>query len=112
MNAQVDKFFAPVRELNALAVENVEKVIGIQMKYIEDSAKLGIESLKGAAAISDVDGLKDYLAKQAEVSCPVPSLSFRTRPERQQDSDGTGQELHQRSTEDHEGCLSDKLSIQ
>ena len=68
MNAQVDKFFAPVRELNALAVENVEKVIGIQMKYIEDSAKLGIESLKGAAAISDVDGLKDYLTKQAEVS--------------------------------------------
>jgi phasin family protein len=68
MNAQVNKFFAPVRELNALAVENVEKVIGIQMKYIEDSAKLGIESLKGAAAIDDVEGLRTYLTKQAEVS--------------------------------------------
>jgi phasin family protein len=68
MNAQVDKFFAPMRELNALAVENVEKVIGIQMKYIEDSAKLGIESMKGAAAISDVEGLKSYLTKQAELS--------------------------------------------
>ena len=68
MNAQVNKYFEPLRELNALAVENVEKIVGIQMKYIEDSAKLGIESMKGAAAISDVEGLKTYLTKQAEMS--------------------------------------------
>jgi len=57
-----------MRELNALAVENVEKVIGIQMKYIEDSTKLGIEAMKGAASVNDVEGLKSYLTKQAELS--------------------------------------------
>jgi len=68
MNTQVNKFFAPLRELNALAVENVEKLVGIQMKYIEDSAKVSIESMKGAAAISDMEGLKSYLTKQTEAN--------------------------------------------
>jgi len=68
MNAQVDKFIAPMRELNALAVENVEKVLDIQLKYIEDNAKAGIESLKSAAAVNDLEGFKSYLTKQVEVS--------------------------------------------
>jgi phasin family protein len=68
MNAQVDKFFAPMRELNALAVENVEKVLDLQLKYIEDNAKAGIESLKGAAAVNDMEGFKSYMTKQVEVS--------------------------------------------
>ena len=68
MNAQVDKYLAPFRELNALAVENAEKVIDMQMKYIEENAKIGLESMKEAAAITDVEGLKAYMTKQAEVS--------------------------------------------
>ena len=38
MNEQFEKFITPVRELNALTVENLEKLMNIQMKYVEDSA--------------------------------------------------------------------------
>lgn len=68
MNAQVDKFFAPIRELNTLAVENVEKIFDIQMKALEETSKATIDSLKGATAISDLESLKSYLNKQAEVT--------------------------------------------
>lgn len=68
MNEQFEKFITPVRELNALTVENLEKLLNIQMKYVEDSAKLGIDQLKTASAIADVEGLKSYMGQQAELS--------------------------------------------
>jgi phasin family protein len=60
--------FAPIRELNNVAVENIEKIVNIQMKALEETSKAGVESLKGAAAVSDLEGLKTYLTNQAEVS--------------------------------------------
>ena len=68
MNEQFEKFMTPVRELNALTVENLEKLLSIQMKYVEDSAKLGIDQMKTASAIADVEGLKSYMGQQAELS--------------------------------------------
>ena len=68
MNEQFEKFITPVRELNALAVENLEKLMNIQMKYVEDSAKLSIDQLKTVSTIADVEGLKSYLGQQAELS--------------------------------------------
>ena len=66
MNAQLEKYFTPVQELNALAVDNVEKIVSLQIKRIEENAKIGVEQLKAAAAVKDVDGLKDYLSNYAE----------------------------------------------
>jgi phasin family protein len=66
MNAQVEKYMAPVQELNALAVANVEKIVALQMKRIEETAKLGIEQLKAAAAIKDFEGLQGYVTNYAE----------------------------------------------
>ena len=68
MNAQVEKFVEPLRELNNLAVENVEKILDIQLKAFEENSKAGVDSLKGAVAVSDLEGLKSYLNKQAEVT--------------------------------------------
>lgn len=65
---QADKFFTPFRELNTLAIENVEKLADIQTKFIEDSTRTAIESFKGAAAVSDVESLQTYLSNQAEAS--------------------------------------------
>lgn len=67
MNAQIEKYFSPVQELNALTVDNVEKIVSLQLKRIEENAKLGVEQLKAAAAVKDVDGLKEYLGNYAEV---------------------------------------------
>ncbi len=74
MNAQTGKYFEPVREINSLALENVEKLLDIQLKSINDTARLGVEQLKSAADIKDVDGLKQYFTEQAEM---VKSLGER-----------------------------------
>ena len=68
MNEQFEKYFAPVKELNTLAVNNIEKLLDLQLKYVEDSAKAGIESLKSAVSISDAEGFKDYVNAQVESS--------------------------------------------
>lgn len=74
MNVQTAKYFEPVREINSLALENVEKLLDIQLKSINDTVKLSVEQLKAAADIKDVDGLKEYFTDQAEV---VKSLGER-----------------------------------
>lgn len=67
MNVQTRKYFEPVREINTLALENVEKLLDIQLKSINDTSRLGLEQLKSAADIKDVDGLKKYFTEQAEM---------------------------------------------
>ena len=67
MNVQAGKYFEPVREINALALENVEKLLDIQLKSINDTARLGVEQMKSAADIKDADGLKKYFTEQAEM---------------------------------------------
>ena len=74
MNAQTEKYLEPVREINTLALENVEKLLDIQLKSINDTARLGVEQLKSASDIKDVDGLKKYFTDQAEL---VKSLGER-----------------------------------
>ncbi len=68
MNEQFEKYFAPVKELNTLAVNNYEKLLDLQLKYFEDSAKVGVESLKNASAINDAEGFKDFINTQVETS--------------------------------------------
>ena len=66
MNVQAGKYFEPAREINALALDNVEKLLDIQLKSINDTARLGVEQLKSAADIKDADSLKKYFTDQAE----------------------------------------------
>ena len=74
MNVQTEKYLEPVKEMNALALENVEKLLDIQLKSINDTTRLGVEQLKSAADIKDIDGLKQYFTNQAEL---VKSLGER-----------------------------------
>ena len=68
MNEQFDKYFTPVRELNTLAISNIEKILNLQLKLIEDSTKAGVETLKSAAAINDAEGFKDYVDAQVNTT--------------------------------------------
>ncbi len=68
MNLQTEKYFEPVKQLNALALENLEKLLDIQLKAINDTARVGVEQLKSAANINDADSLKEYFANQAETA--------------------------------------------
>ena len=67
MNPQLDKYVAPVRELNELAIDNIEKVVALQIKRLEETTRIGVDQLKGAAAVKDVDGFKVYLGGCAEL---------------------------------------------
>ncbi len=71
MNTEFQKFVAPIQEINAFAVQNAEKFIDIQIKALEENTKVGLEQLKNAFEIKDLDGLKDYFATQAEVGRKV-----------------------------------------
>ena len=68
MNAQAGKYFEPVREINALTLKNVEKLLELQLQSVNDTARLSLEQLKSAADIKDVEGLKKYFSGQAEVA--------------------------------------------
>ena len=68
MNAQAEKYFAPVSALNALTLENAEKLLELQIQSVNDTARLGFDQLKSAADIRDIDGLKKYFSGQAEVA--------------------------------------------
>ena len=68
MNDQFEKYFAPVRELNTLAIANIEKLMDLQLKYIEDTTKASVETLKSAATITDAEGFKDYITAQVSTT--------------------------------------------
>jgi len=68
MNEQFEKYYAPIKDLNELAVSNYEKLLELQLKFFQDSTKAGIEGLKSAVAINDAEGFKDYINAQVETS--------------------------------------------
>ena len=75
MNAQVEKYFTPVQELNTLTVDNVEKLVNLQIKRMQENAKFSLEQMKAASTIKDADGLKSYLADYTD---SMRQLSERT----------------------------------
>jgi len=68
MNTQFEKFVEPLKEINNLTVKNIETVVDMQLKNVEETAKVGLEQVKGVSAINDADSWKSYLNTQAEVT--------------------------------------------
>ncbi len=71
MNNQIEKLVAPIQELSALAVSNIEKLTELQLKSIEQSANASVEALKSATAIKDVEDLQAYISAQAEAALAI-----------------------------------------
>ena len=76
MNSYVEKLAAPVEELNALAVKNIEQLTELHLKTIQDNATIGVESIKSASAITDLEGLQSFLTDQAEVAKQIAEGIF------------------------------------
>ncbi len=68
MVTNVEKLVAPVQELNVLTIKNIEKLAELQLKTIEENTNIGLESLKAAIGVKDLDGWKDYITAQTEVA--------------------------------------------
>ncbi len=67
MSISVEKFVAPIQELGALNVANIEKLIGLQVEAFEEAARTAVESLKKATAVKDLESAKGYFTSQSEV---------------------------------------------
>ena len=76
MNEYVEKLAAPVKELNALAVKNIEELTALQLKTIQDNATVGVETIKSAASISDLEGFQSFLTEQTEVAKQIAEGIF------------------------------------
>jgi phasin family protein len=76
MNSYVEKLAAPVKELNTLAIKNIETLTELQLKTIQDNATVGVESIKSASAITDLEGLQSFLTDQAEVAKQIAEGIF------------------------------------
>ena len=68
MNEQMEKYVAPVRELNKLAIANVEKLVEMQLQRLQENAKIGVDQMKSAAEISDVEAFKEYMTGCTELA--------------------------------------------
>ena len=68
MNTQFEKFVAPIKEINELAVRNFETVAELHLKNAEENVKIGIEQVKNATEVRDTDSLKQYLDNQARIA--------------------------------------------
>ena len=80
MNVQIEKLLTPVQELAELNVANIEKLVSLQLEGIEESTRAGIESLKKAVSIRDLEAARSYLAGQTEVvKAAVESASARAK---------------------------------
>lgn len=68
MEQTFEKFVAPVRELNELTLNNIEKIAAIQVKNIQENAKISVDALRSTAGIKDIDSLRSYLDSQVSVA--------------------------------------------
>lgn len=57
----------PVHKLNRQAITAIEKVAAYQVDSLTTYSRLGINQLKAAAEVRDVEGLKNLLSKQTDV---------------------------------------------
>lgn len=68
MKSYIEKLTAPVQELNAIAVKNIEELTALQLKTIQENAKVGVDTIKSATAITDLEGFQSFLTEQVEVA--------------------------------------------
>ncbi len=70
MNAfaeQTKNMYAPMRKMNALMVENMEKMTDFQIEALKSYSKMGVNQLKNATEIKDAESVRDFTASQAEL---------------------------------------------
>ncbi len=68
MLEQSQSFVAPVAKTNQLAVANLEKLVAFQLNALESYVALGLDRMKAAAEISDVNGFETFVNGQVEAA--------------------------------------------
>ena len=76
MKSYTEKLAASVQELNTLAVKNIEELTALQLKTIQDNATVGIDTVRSATAISDLEGFQSFLTEQANAAKQIAEGIF------------------------------------
>ncbi|MDR9468769.1 phasin family protein [Marinospirillum sp.] len=70
MNAfteQTKNMYNPMRKINSLLVENMEKMTDFQLEALKAYSHMGLSQMKSATEVKDADSVRDYSASQAEM---------------------------------------------
>ena len=71
MMKEAEKVFAPVRELNKLALGNLEKLVELQLASIKSYTDLTLAQLQAAADAKDIEDVRALIARQQEIAQTV-----------------------------------------
>lgn len=70
MNAfteQTNKIYTPMRKVNALLVDNMEKMTDFQLDALKVYSSIGLSQMKRATEAKDADTVRDYTASHIEM---------------------------------------------
>lgn len=74
MNAfaeQTKNLYAPLRKMNALLVENMEKMTEFQLDALKSYSQAGINQIKQANEVRDTESMRDFSTSQAELMSSI-----------------------------------------
>jgi len=66
-NTQTRQMFEPMRKVNSLMLNNMEKMTQYQLEAMKRYSQMGTDRMRSASEIDDADDLRDFAAKQAEM---------------------------------------------
>ena len=61
---QAKNMYAPLTKFNQLLVDSMEKMTEFQLESVKSYSEIGLGQLRQAAAVKDLDGLKNYSEAQ------------------------------------------------
>jgi len=66
-NTQTRQMFEPMRKVNSLMLNNMEKMTQYQLEAMKRYSQMGTDRMRSASEIDDADDLREFAAKQAEM---------------------------------------------
>ena len=66
-NAQTRQMFEPMRKINSLMLNNMEKMTQYQLEAMKRYSQKGTERIRSATSIQDAESLRDFGTQQAEI---------------------------------------------
>ncbi|MDR5875659.1 phasin family protein [Halomonas sp. CUBES01] len=64
-NAQTRQMFEPMRKINSLMLNNMEKMTQYQLEAMKRYSQMGTERIRSATDVEDAESLRDFGAQQA-----------------------------------------------
>jgi len=66
-NVQTRQMFEPMRKVNSLMLNNMEKMTQYQLEAMKRYSQMGTDRMRSASEIEDADSLREFAAKQSEM---------------------------------------------